>query len=263
MLVARELAGLPEVEDAAVVMGTEANKAILREAGLLTDDAAGAGPNDLLIAVRASAGVTDRALVNAERLLSSKREAGELGDGGGIGSAQRPRTLHAAIGNNPGANLAVISVAGRYAVAEAWDALHHGLHVLLFSDNVSLEDEVALKQYASQAGLLLMGPGAGTAFLNGAALGFANAVPHGPVGIISAAGTGAATLLAKLGTASPRDRRRWADQAEVGGLMTWLPQAWQPTRYLRIVLVSKPPHRSVVSVLTFAASKAAAFLGAG
>ena len=68
-----------------------------------------------------------------------------------------------------------------------------------------------------------MGPGAGTAILNGVALGFANVVPSGPVGIVSAAGTGlqeVSTLLAKhgvgitqgLGTGG-RDLK-----AEVGGL---------------------------------------------
>jgi FdrA protein len=96
----------------------------------------------------------------------------------------------------------VISVAGQYATAEAWDALRQGKHVLLFSDNVSIEDEIALKRYAVDHDLLLMGPGAGTAIINGAALGFANAVPRGPVGIVSAAGTGlqeVSTLLAKQG----------------------------------------------------------------
>ena len=37
--------------------------------------------------------------------------------------------------------MAVISVASRYAADEAWEALR-GLHVLLFSDNVSMEDEM-------------------------------------------------------------------------------------------------------------------------
>ena len=102
----------------------------------------------------------------------------------------------------------------------------HGLHVLLFSDNVSLEDEIALKRYAVEHGLLLMGPGAGTAILNGVALGFANVVPKGPVGIVAAAGTGlqeVSTLLAKYGAgviaghrhrrSRPQRRGRRADDA--------------------------------------------------
>ena len=149
---------------------------------------------------------------------------------------------------DPGANVAVISVAGRYAADEAWEALHSGLHVLLFSDNVSLEDEIALKQYAAEHGLLLMGPGAGTAILNGVALGFANVLPPGPVGIVSAAGTGlqeVSTLLAKHGVGitqgigtGGRDLKE-----EVGGMMMLAGlQALQADPATQvIVLVSKPP----------------------
>jgi len=88
----------------------------------------------------------------------------------------RPRSVRSAVRQQPSANVAVISVAGEYAVAHAWDALRCGLHVLLFSDHVSVDDEIALKRYARDHGLLLMGPGAGTALINGVGLGFANAV---------------------------------------------------------------------------------------
>ena len=171
MLVARELSEQPGVLDAAVVMGTEANKAILAAAGLLTSQSEQASANDLVIAVSAadpnSAGA---AMQKAEGLLKKKAASGESGE-------FKPKTIHGALSAHPDTNLAVISVAGRYAAGEAWEALERGLHVLLFSDNVSLEDEIALKQYAREHGLLLMGPGAGTAIINGAALGFANAVP--------------------------------------------------------------------------------------
>ena len=102
----------------------------------------------------------------------------------------------------PGANVAVISVSGQFAADEAWEALYNGLHVLLFSDHVSQEDEIALKGYAREHELLVMGPGAGTAILNGIGLGFANAVPRGPIGIVAAAGTGlqeASSVLARSG----------------------------------------------------------------
>ncbi|MEW5868487.1 MAG: acyl-CoA synthetase FdrA [Chloroflexota bacterium] len=245
MLVARELARLPGVSDAAVVMATEANKAILKDANLLTPAAQAATPNDLVIAVSGSdAHECQQALAEAEKLLQKKHpETAESGF--------RPKTLRAAA-TSSGANLAVISVAGRYAAEEAWDALRLGLHVLLFSDNVSLEDEIALKQYASQNGLLLMGPGAGTAILNGVALGFANRLPPGPVGIVSAAGTGlqeVSTLLARhgvgltqgLGTGG-RDLKE-----QVGGLMMLSGlQALQADPATQvIVLVSKPPAAAV------------------
>ncbi len=152
--------------------------------------------------------------------------------------------------------MAVISVAGRYAADEAWEALSHGLHVLLFSDNVSLEDEIALKKYARDHGLLLMGPGAGTTILNNVALGFANVLPRGPVGIVSAAGTGlqeVSTLLARQGVGisqgigtGGRDLKK-----EVGGIMMLEAlkalQEDQATKV--IVLISKPPADEVVRLI--------------
>jgi succinyl-CoA synthetase alpha subunit len=245
MLVARELAQMAGVTDAAVVMATEANKGILKQAGLLTAEAEAASPNDLVIAVSAANEALAPALAAAEKLLTQKQTAQQGGD-------FRPKTLRGAVKANPVANVAVISVAGRYAVDEAWDALYAGLHVLLFSDNVSLEDEIALKRYAAANGLLLMGPGAGTAILNGVALGFANVIPAGPVGIISAAGTGlqeVSTLLAKMGVGitqgigtGGRDLKH-----EVGALMMLSGlQALQADPATQvIVLVSKPPAADV------------------
>ncbi|MBN1314612.1 MAG: acyl-CoA synthetase FdrA, partial [Anaerolineales bacterium] len=88
------------------------------------------------------------------------------------------------------ANLVLISVPGDYAAAEAHRALDLGLHVMLFSDNVSLDDEVELKKKGCERGLLVMGPDCGTAIVNQVGLGFANIVKRGPVGIVGASGTG-------------------------------------------------------------------------
>ena len=156
MLVARELLNMNGVLDAAVVMATPANKSILAEAGLLSEQAGPATPNDLVIAVSGEqASLLDKALQRAEALLAQKASPVE-------GGAFRPKTIRGAVASHPDTNVAVISVAGRYAADEAWEALYRGLHVLLFSDNVPLEDEIALKNYARDRGLLLMGPGAGT-----------------------------------------------------------------------------------------------------
>jgi FdrA protein len=250
MLVARELVSLDGIGDAAVVMATEANKSILEAAGLLTNQARDATPNDLVIAVSAEdEALADKALQQAESLLLRKTTAGET-------SEFRPKTVRGGVSASPGTNLAVISVAGRYAADEAWEALRHGLHVLLFSDNVSLEDEIALKQYARDQGLLLMGPGAGTAILNGVALGFANVLPPGLVGIVSAAGTGlqeVSTLLARLGVGitqgigtGGRDLK-----AEVGGIMMLegIKALQDDPATEVIVLVSKPPSEEVSKVI--------------
>jgi succinyl-CoA synthetase alpha subunit len=238
------------VDDAAVVMATDANKAILEDAELLTEQVRQANPNDLVIAVSAKDDLlAESALQRADALLSRQASLGETG-------VFRPRTIHGAKASNPDANLAVISVAGRYAPDEAWQALRRGLHVLLFSDNVSLQDEIVLKKYAREQGLLLMGPGAGTAILNGVALGFANVLPAGPVGIVSAAGTGLqeiSTLLARLdvgitqgiGTGG-RDLKR-----EVSGMMMLEAiQALQEDPATEvIVLISKPPAPEVAQAI--------------
>ena len=247
LLLARELTALPGVADVSVVMGTPANKAVLAQAGLLNAAANAATPNDLLIAVKAKDDVTARAALDkAQQLLAQKAASTQSGN------ATRPRTLRGAIRATPDANLAIISVAGQYAAAQAWDALRAGLHVLLFSDHVALEDEIALKEYARAHGLLLMGPGAGTALIHGVGLGFANAVPRGNIGIVAAAGTGlqeVSTLIAKAGagiTQGIGTGGRDVSEA-VGGIMMLeglkALQADPETRV--IVVVSKLPAASV------------------
>jgi FdrA protein len=250
MLVARELSKLEGVQDAAVLMATEANKSILEGAGLLMDEARAATPNDLVIAVSAGNSTqADSALQIAEGLLKKKASMEQGGE-------FRPKTVRSALTANPAANVAVISVAGRYAADEAWEALQRGLHVLLFSDNVSLTDEIALKTYARDHGLLLMGPGAGTTILNGVALGFANVLPAGLVGIVSAAGTGlqeVSTLIARRGVGisqgigtGGRDLKK-----EVGGIMMLegLKALQQDPATKVLVLISKPPATEVAQAM--------------
>jgi FdrA protein len=251
MLVARELGKLPGVKDAAVIMGTEANKGILKEAGLLTPEAQAALPNDLVIAVSAEGVVAEDALAQAETFLKKKREASQ-----GSHAERRPRSIRSAVKSSTGANVAVISVAGRYAADEARDALRHGLHVLLFSDNVSLDVEIALKTYARDRGLLLMGPGAGTTILNGVALGFANVLPAGPVGIVSAAGTGlqeVSTLLAKQGVGITQGLGvggRDLSEAVGGIMMLEALKALQTDPATKVItLISKPPSPGVAETV--------------
>jgi FdrA protein len=247
MLIARELTALPGVSDVSVVMGTPANKAVLQQAGMLTDSATTATPNDLLIVVQAKDDATARAsLDKAQQLLAQKAALTEAS------GASRPHSIRSAIRASPDANVAVISVPGPYAAAQAWDALRAGLHVLLFSDHVALEDEIALKEYARDHGLLLMGPGAGTTIINGIGLGFANAVPRGNIGIVAAAGTGlqeVSTLIAQAGhgiTHGIGVGGRDVSEA-VGGIMLLeglnMLQADPETRV--IVVVSKLPAESV------------------
>ena len=152
--------------------------------------------------------------------------------------------------------MALISVPGEYAVLEAHRALTRDMHVFLFSDHVSVEDEIALKRRGAERGRLVMGPECGTAMLGGVGLGFANVVRRGPVGIVAAAGTGAqeaSVLLDRAGTGvseiigvGGRDL-----SAQVGGIMfrqgMELLAADDETETL--LLVSKPPDADAVRAL--------------
>src|SRR5690606_310102 len=138
---------------------------------LITDDC-GARSNDLIMALKASSEEKARAALAGaiESLDRPKATGGDAGD------TWRPRSIAAAVRERADANLVLISVPADFAAAEARKALRRGLNVLMFSDNVPLEDELSLKQEARDLGLLMMGPDCGTAIINGAPLGFANVV---------------------------------------------------------------------------------------
>jgi succinyl-CoA synthetase alpha subunit len=185
--VSADMMGLTGVRDAALVMASELNRQLLSDSGLLVGDAPTAGPNDLIIAVRAiDDALAATALQQAEALLAGRRRGSPSGEA----TSSPPRSLRSAHRADPEANLALISVPGQYAAGEARQALADGLHVFLFSDNVSIEDEIDLKRIAREKELLVMGPDCGTAILNGVGLGFANVVRRGHIGLIGASGTG-------------------------------------------------------------------------
>jgi FdrA protein len=174
------------VDWAAAAMATPANLETLAAEGFHLAEIGGAGANDLFLAVRAE----------SDDAAAAAQEAGEaamLAPRAGTDTpSERPiRTLAEALERAPDTNVAVVSVPGDYAALEAHKALSAGLDVLLFSDNVSIEDEIALKDRAARLGRLVMGPGAGTAMLGRTCLGFANVVRPGRVAVVAAAGTGA------------------------------------------------------------------------
>lgn len=220
MNIAAELQRLAGIEDAALVMGTTANKTLLEAVAPLTPQVQAAKPTDLIVLLVGEESALPDALVTTDRLLTDKPIAINNSN------QSQPRTLRTAQRMAPHANLVMISVAGEHAVAEAWTALQQELNVFLFSDNVALDDEYRLKSFAVEHRLLLMGPGAGTAIINGIGLGFANQVPRGPVGIVSAAGTGlqeVSSILAQHGVGvSQAIGVGGRDLSEIiGGLMTF------------------------------------------
>ena len=177
MGIARALRERDGVTACEVAMGTPANLAALAALGANAD----AGPGDVVVAVDGEDGLGDAVLAEVQRLLAG---GGAPASDDGPAPARTPAAID-------GANVALVSVPGEYATLEAHRAITRGLHVFLFSDHVSLEDEIALKRRGAARGLLVMGPECGTAMLAGIGLGFANVVRPGPVGVVAAAGTGA------------------------------------------------------------------------
>jgi FdrA protein len=267
MLVSRAAAAEEGADDVAVGMATPLNLELLADQGFSVDD--GLGPNDLVIAVRArDEAAADAAVAAVERELAAKGAAP-------AGGAAPPvvRSLASAARRDPELSLAFLSIPGEHVAVEAAAALEAGMHVFCFSDGVSLEVEAALKRRALERELLFMGADCGTAILDGVALGFANAVERGPVGIVGASGTGMQEVCCLLDAAGVgvshavgvggRDL-----SAEVGGLMMRrgleLLAADDGTEV--IVAISKPPDPDVAAAVEAAAGAAGkpvvlAFLG--
>jgi len=245
----KEGAGLQE---AFVAMGTPANREILTEMGISKDQLEGVGPNDLMIALLAENEETiEKGILSIPALLEGTRARSEGGE------SYQPRTLEQALRQLPEANLVLISNPGPYASGEARRALEKGLHVMIFSDNVPVEDEIALKKLAQQRGLLLMGPDCGTALLNGKPLCFANVVPSGAIGIVGASGTGIQEVSCAIAC-----RKEGVSQAigtggrdlsrEVGGLMMaeGIKALAQDSQTQVIMVISKPPAPEVAEKIT-------------
>jgi FdrA protein len=244
MRVSRRLGALPGVEAAAAMIGTPANKALMRDAGLLDAQGEAAGLNDLIIAVR---GTDPQAALDAALEFLSERAAA-------TSTLVRARTLKGALQALPEANLALVSVPGAFAAHEARAALERGMNVLIFSDNVPIEDEVALKRLANERGLLLMGPDCGTALIGGAPIAFANAVPRGDIGIVSASGTGlqeVSTLIARLGGGVSHGigvgGRDLDERVGALGTLAAIDALEADPTTAKIVLISKPPSPRVAN----------------
>lgn len=211
MRVSEALTKLPGVHRAAAVMATPLNVDLLTDDGMRPD--VPAGPHDLLIVVDGEDEAAERALAEIDALLAPRASAAPV------------EAAPARLVEQTGGTLAVVAVPGQYAATEAYAALRAGMHVFLFSDNVSVEDEARLKRMAAERDLLMMGPDCGTAILDGVGLGFANRVERGPVGIAGASGTGIQQVCclldaARIGVAQAIGTGGRDLSAAVGGSMT-------------------------------------------
>ncbi|GMQ77539.1 MAG: acyl-CoA synthetase FdrA [Anaerolineae bacterium] len=251
MQLQRSLAELDGILDAGVVMATPANLDLLAASDLLIKS--DAGPDDLLIVVKGeNEQFGSDALSMVDNLLAERRQS--------TGTSFYPRSLAAAAKQLASASLVSISVPGRFAAGVAREVLDLGKHVFIYSDNVSLEDELSLKRRALDRGLLVMGPDCGTAIIGGIGLGFANRVRRGSIGLVGASGTGLQFLTSQIhqrgsgvsqaiGTGG-RDLKK-----EINAITTLqslaLLERDQETAV--IILVSKPPEPEVAArVLEFA-----------
>ncbi|GAB6983976.1 FdrA family protein [Nocardioides pyridinolyticus] len=266
--VSRTVQGQDGVVAAQVAMATALNVEVLTGMGF--DVPAEATPNDMVVALRLeSSQALAAALAGVDQALrdANRREAGPT-------ELAPPRTTGSAFRRTPSA-VALVSVPGASAFVEAMDALESGHDVMVFSDNVPVEQEVALKRYAAGRGLLVMGPDCGTAVMGGLGLGFANTVSPGPVGIVAASGTGCQQVLALLdhagvGVTSALGVGGRDLSAEVRGLATReaMRRLDEDPAVELIVLISKPPADDVAAEIrayadTLSTPVEYALLGAG
>jgi FdrA protein len=254
----RSLVGLEGVIDAGVIMGTDANKELLEQSDLLAPEIQDSGVDDMVIVIKADDEASAKAALEAvDELLAARRSSG------GIEQEYLPKSLETAFDMMPDAQWVLVSVPGRYAAGVARQALDQDRHVFLYSDNVTLMDELKLKETAAEKGLLVMGPDCGTAIVNGIGLGFANKVRRGAIGLVAGSGTGLQQVTARihqfgggithaLGTGG----RDLSEQVKAVTARQGLDLLSRDPDTKVIVLVSKPPAKSVADELVQAARSA-------
>jgi succinyl-CoA synthetase alpha subunit len=241
MTVSAEVMAVPGITAASIVMATAANVENLAAAGLGQFDVR---PNDLIVAVAGADVACDAALAKADDLL---KPAAKVGAQSAVAEAAL-NSIQMAVARHPGSNLALISVPGDYAAAEAMKALALGMDVMVFSDNVPVAAELAIKTFADARGLMVMGPDCGTAIVNGVPLGFANVVRRGPIGVVGASGTGTQEVTVRIHQAGSGVSHALGtgghDLSEaIGGIsmLHGLAALDQDPGTEVIVLISKPP----------------------
>ncbi|MBM7601853.1 FdrA protein [Virgibacillus halotolerans] len=247
MLLTNAVSATEGINKVQVMMGTPANKDIFKSAGLYTEELEKAESNDMAIVVD-----TDDESKVAEILAKADEYLENQAISGDSETFETVRTWDRATKAQPNANLALISVPGQYAAEEADKALDLGLHAFMFSDNVSLEDEVKLKKKAHEKGLMVMGPDSGTGILDGVPIAFANVVNKGKIGVVGASGTGiqeVTTIIDRLGEGvSHAIGTGGRDLNEAIGAITMMDaikalEAHQQTDI--IAVISKPPAKEV------------------
>jgi succinyl-CoA synthetase alpha subunit len=257
MKVSGEISKLSGVLDVMVGMGTDLNKDSLKDVGIFSAECETASPNDLMIGIKVETENSLTAALNKIEELLTRRVRTALGS-----SEKIYERLEEVAKLGEAYNLAVISVPGSYAAREAKTALNNDMHVFLFSDNVTIEEEIELKELAFKRGLLIMGPDCGTAIINGTPLGFANRVRRGNIGIVGASGTGlqqVTTLIHELGAGISQAVGTGGRDlsAKVGGktILSALEALKEDETTEVVVIISKPPAEKVADKVFAAAQE--------
>ena len=248
MRVAKRIGDAEGIKQAAAVMATAKNLDALAQAGYAGVKGLVASPSDLIVAIKAeSTESASRVLDRIEDWLAAEHIASTI---------ETVTSLDEAVTLEPESNLAIISIPGEYAALEAHRALNLGLNVFIFSDNVALDDEIEIKRFANDRGLIVMGPDCGTSIIGGVGIGFANSVRRGSIGVVGPSGTGiqeVTSLIHNAGSgisqAIGTGSRDLSDA--VGGISTLSAldalEADPETKV--IVIVSKPPGKSTLKRL--------------
>ena len=253
MLLTNEISTIEGVKKVSIMMATPANKDIFKQSGLDTEELMNASANDMVVVADIDDdSLLDTIMEQVEVFLKKQSSASE-----GKKGAESVKSWDKALAKMPEANLAVISIPGAYAALEADRALDEGLNVFMFSDNVTIEDEKALKEKAHEKGLAVMGPDCGTGIIQSVPVAFTNNVAPGSIGIIGASGTGIqelTTIIDRLGEGvtnaigiGGRDLN-----AKIGGItMMDMIDAMEDDDAVKVlVIVSKPPAKEVRDMIS-------------
>ena len=180
MGVSERVTAMQGIENAEAQMATCANQDVLKLLGYELPESV--SPNDLVIAITAD---------NEDTYKAALQLAEDIIDRKNTDSDRHYADISEIDMEEDAYDLCQISLPGEYAAAEAKKALEKGMDLFIFSDNVSLEEELELKQLGQKLGKLVMGPDAGVALIDGVALAAGSIIRKGPIGIVAASGSGA------------------------------------------------------------------------
>jgi succinyl-CoA synthetase alpha subunit len=249
MGISKRISDAKGVQQNAVLMGSDNNKKLLSNIGIQDSQIDAAHPNDLIVAVIADTPqIVNDVLDKLDEYLEVDVQSS---------SASNLHSFEDGLARKPDANLVAISVPGEYAAREARKALESGLNVFLFSDNVSIDDELDLKKSAVKKNLLLMGPDCGSSLIGGVGIGFANVVRKGSIGVISASGSGLQEFTCQVHNAGFGISHAIGTGShdlsdKIGGLttLTALDALEADPQTTVITLLSKPPGAKTIAKLS-------------